>query len=237
MRILVFQHLDVEHPGVFREFWDALKYEQCVVELDAHEPIPALDGFDLLAVMGGPMDVWQEDQYPWLSQEKAAIRTWVREMERPYLGICLGHQLLADALGGDVGLMERPEVGLAKIELTPSGQTDAVFGGVGTSIETLQWHGAEVKRLPDGAVTLAANTACPVQAMRWGKWAYGVQCHVEVLSSTVTDWERIPEYRASLERTLRKEGAETLSRDVRTRLPAFRATAKRLNDNFIRSAF
>src|ERR1700722_1706418 len=78
MKILVFQHLDVEHPGVFRDFWNEQRFEQTVVELDEGEPIPNLDGFDLLAAMGGPMDVWQEYRHAWLLPEKAAIRKWVR---------------------------------------------------------------------------------------------------------------------------------------------------------------
>ncbi len=99
MNILIFQHLDIEHPGVFRDFWCDDQHRITTVELDAGHKIPSLDGFDLLAVMGGPQDVWQNDLYPWLEFEKAAIRRWVRDFGKPYLGICLGHQLLADALG------------------------------------------------------------------------------------------------------------------------------------------
>lgn len=231
MRILVFQHVDVEHPGVFREFWEAKGNTRHTVELDAGEPIPDLESFDLLAVMGGPMDVWQEEQHSWLVPEKAAIRRWVKDLARPYLGICLGHQLLAEALGGQVGLMVTPEVGLADIEFTPAGRSDPFLAGLGGSIETLQWHGAEVQRLPEGAQVLAANPACPVQAFRWGRHAYGVQCHIEITSSTVADWNGIPEYKATLEQVLGVQGAATLTEAATRRLPAFRATAQRLDDN------
>jgi GMP synthase-like glutamine amidotransferase len=95
----------------------------------------------------------------------------------------------------------------------------------------LQWHGAEVARLPDNAVTLAGNAACPIQAFRWGKWAYGFQYHTEITPSTVPDWQVIPEYKASLEAVLGAAGAAKLDSDVAVRLDDFRSAAQRLDDN------
>lgn len=234
MRILVLQHLDVEHPGIFREFWKADGHTWDVVELDVGEKIPPLEGYDLMVVMGGPMDVWQGDILPWLVLEKAAIRRWVKDMGRPYLGICLGHQLLADALGGKVVLMAKPEVGIADVMLTSVGKSDAILTDFPATVETFQWHGAEVSELPEGSEVLAGNTACPIQAFRWGEHAYGFQYHVEITETTVGDWERVPEYKASLEKALGAEGAAELGSIVAARLPAFRASAKRMHTNLFR---
>jgi GMP synthase-like glutamine amidotransferase len=231
MRILVFQHVPVEHPGVFRDFWSESGHHWDAIELDAGEPIPDLRRYGLLVVMGGPMDVWEEDAHSWLRPEKEAIRDWVMNLGRPFLGICLGHQLLAEALGGTVSPMVRPEVGLADIKLTPAGQRDPIFAGFATRVETFQWHGAEISRLPNGAEVLASNAACPVQAMRWGRHAYGFQYHMEITSTTVTDWELIPAYKASLERALGLEQASRLGENVTPKLSAFRQVARRLNDN------
>jgi GMP synthase-like glutamine amidotransferase len=233
MRILVFQHVDVEHPGTFREFWREAGFTWDTVELDMGETIPPLDRYDMLVVMGGAMDVWQEDQHPWLIAEKAAIRHWVKTLRRPYLGLCLGHQLLAEAVGGSVGLGAVSEVGPVPVALTKEGRADAFFAGLPSPLDTFQWHGAEVKTLPEGAVVLASNEACRVQAMRYGALAYGLQFHIEITASTVEDWGAIPEYKASLEATIGRENVPALVADTMARLPAYRATAKRINDNFL----
>jgi GMP synthase-like glutamine amidotransferase len=231
MRILVFQHIPVEHPGVFRQLWRENNHEWLAVELDAGQSIPDLTDFDLLVAMGGPMDVWQEDIHSWLAPEKAAIRYWVKDLGRPFLGICLGHQLLAAALNGVVGLMEQQEIGLGEVSLTEAGRRDPLFAGFAPSLEVFQWHGAEVSRIPDGAEILAVNSACPVQAFRYGPHAYGLQYHIEITGSTIAEWSNIPEYRAGLERTLGPNAATRLDETVTRRLPSFAAQARRLNDN------
>jgi GMP synthase-like glutamine amidotransferase len=232
MRILVFQHVPVEHPGYFRQLWRESGDEWHSVDLDAGQAIPDRDDFDLLVVMGGPMDVWQEELYPWLRAEKAAIREWVKDLGRPFLGICLGHQLLADALGGAVGLMQQPEIGIGDITFTEAGRKDPLFAGFGSALETFQWHGAEVSRLPEQAEILAENSLCAVQAFRYRAHAYGLQSHIEITASTVAEWNEIPEYRAGLERKLGVDAAARLDQAVMGRLASFQKGARRLNDNF-----
>jgi GMP synthase-like glutamine amidotransferase len=234
MRILVFQHLDIEHPGIFRDFLDADRIPWDVVELDAGDPIPDLDGYSALVVMGGPMDVWQEDQHPWLVPEKRAIRAAVLERRLPYLGLCLGHQLLGDALGGRVGKARAPEVGIMQVTLNSAGQADPLFAGIAPTTECLQWHGAAVLEPPPGATVLAHSPLCDVQAMRVGRHAYGIQFHVEVTAETVPQWSAVPVYKAALEKVLGAGAAETLALQTETRLPAFARDARTLYDNFMR---
>ncbi len=231
MKILVLQHLDVEHPGVFRDFFREDGFQWVPVELDQGEPIPDLEPFDMMMVMGGPQDVWQEDEHPWFKPEKAAIRRFVADMKRPYLGICLGHQLLADALGGRVepGV---PEVGALTVSQTEEGRRDPLFAGVPNPIEVLQWHGAAVTKLPPGAVQLARSDICEMQAFRFGEHAYGLQSHVEATPSTVADWAAIPEYKQALEKTLGPGMVDRLAADVDARLPTYTSVARTLYSNF-----
>jgi len=231
-RVLVFQHVDVEHSGIFREFLAEQGHAMEVVELDAGARIPPLDGFDALWVMGGPMDVWEEDEHPWLVAEKAAIREAVTLRGLPYLGFCLGHQLLGDALGGKVGRAAESEVGVMPIVCTAAGRASPFLRGLPATFEVLQWHGAEVSAAPPGAAVLASSTRCGVQAMAVGARAFSMQFHVEITATTVTDWAGIPAYAESLERQLGADGAAGLMQRSLQGMPAFNRYARQIYLNW-----
>jgi GMP synthase-like glutamine amidotransferase len=236
MRLLVFQHADVEHPGVLRDFLRADSIPWDTVELDRGAAIPALEDYDALMVLGGPMDVWQEDQYPWLTLEKSAIRQWVMERKAPFLGVCLGHQLLADALGGKVGLMSEPEIGVLEVKLTDAGRSAPLFEGMPVTFPVLQWHSAEISELPVNAVKLAESERCSIQAFRMGEKAYGIQYHVEQDECTVPEWGEIPEYRRTLEAMLGAAGQDRLAQATSKHMEAFGVAARILYRNFRRLA-
>jgi len=232
MRLLVFQHIDCEHPGRLRDFlakdgvvWDA-------VELDEGEPIPDLEPYDALWVMGGPMDVWETDDHPWLSLEKEAIRHWVLDLKKPFLGICLGHQLLADALGGRCAPLSPPEIGILDVDLTDAGRADPIFAGMPRRQKSLQWHGVEVTELPGDATVLASSPACRVQAMRVGDRAWSMQYHVEVEDDTVDNWSVIPAYRKALEQSLGEGAIDGLRSDAEREMAGFVENAGKLYKNF-----
>jgi GMP synthase-like glutamine amidotransferase len=233
MRILVLQHVGVEHPGILRDYFrrDGIAWD--TVELDQGEEIPPLEPYDMMLVMGGPQDVWQEAEHPWLVQEKAAIRRFVVDMKRSYLGICLGHQLLAVAIGGNVELAASAEVGVMPVAMTPAGRADPFFDRLSDPLTVLQWHSAEVTALPKGTEILASSDACQVQAFRYGPHAYGLQCHVEITQDTVPDWAAIPEYAAALEKMLGEGATQSLQEAVARQLPDFNRDAEILYRNFM----
>jgi GMP synthase-like glutamine amidotransferase len=230
--LLVFQHVRAEHPGILRDFLRADGIPWRAVELDAGERIPDLGDFSALVVMGGPMDVWEEDLHPWLRDEKAAIREAVVERGMPVLGVCLGHQLLAEALGGEVGRAARPEVGFLEVELTEAGRRSDFLAGLPERITPLQWHGAEVKRLPAGAEALASSPVSAVQAFAVGDRALGLQFHVEITPATVGEWAVIPAYAAALEATLGAGAVARLEREAAQRMAASNRAARVVYDNF-----
>lgn len=235
-RILVFQHTSYCHLGSLDALLAADGIAPTIVRFDKQEAIPALEPYDALIVLGGPMEVWEEDTCPWLIEEKVAIREWVRELDRPYLGICLGHQLLAEALGGKVGPARKPEVALLEISFNEAGQESGLFNGFGRSMRALQWHGSEVTALPRNGRVLGSSEGCPVAAMAVGPMAFGVQYHFEATPELTFGWATTPPSSNLFEKFSGADTAEEFQVQLKAAEPGLLVSSCRLYGNFMEIA-
>jgi len=228
MRFLVLQHINIEHPGIFLKFMKEDNIKIDTVELDENEKIPELDPYDAMIVMGGPMDTWQEEVYPWLKTEKEAINKFACINKKPFLGLCLGAQLLSEAVGGKVRKMKTPEIGVLKVSVT---NNNSIFKGLNNELKVLQWHSYEVYDLPSNTNLLASSPDCKVQAFSSDN-AFGLQFHVEQTNKTVPEWACVPEYKSALESTLGTNALEKFRNDVENNLKIFNNSAKTIYENF-----
>jgi GMP synthase (glutamine-hydrolysing) len=195
------------------------------VELDEGEPLPDRRAFDAIVAMGGPMSATDDHELPWLAAERLLIAESVRAGV-PFFGVCLGVQLLAAGLGARVYPGPEPEVGLLPVTVTEAALGDPVFAGLPRELVTLQWHG-DTFDLPEQAVRLAASPAYENQAFRYRR-AYGVQFHLEVSGQMAAEWAEVPEYAASLERTLGAAAAADFVRGIAERAEEMRGHGRAL---------
>ena len=228
MKFLVLQHINIEHPGIFLKFMKEDNIKIDTIELDENQKIPNLDPYDAMIVMGGPMDTWQEETYPWLRPEKDAIHKFAYINKKPYLGLCLGAQLLSEAVGGKVRKMKTPEIGVLKVSVLDD---QSLFKGLNKELKVLQWHSYEAHDLPNSTNLLASSSECKVQAFSFSR-AFGLQFHVEQTNKTVPEWACVPEYKLALEKTLGVNALEKFKRDVEQNLNVFNDSAKIIYENF-----
>lgn len=223
LSVLVFQHDPHDGPGYLGEALIRRGARLTTVRLDQGESVPNTALYNMLLVMGGGMNVYQEDKYPWLAEETEAIRQAV-ETGKAVLGVCLGGQLLAKALDAQVHLGAATEIGLISIALTEAGKADPLFESL-SQVEAVEWHDDSFD-IPAGAVALAQSEGCANQAFRFGPCAYGLQFHPEVSPLMLVEWIKgagdTPIDRSSFQRA------------VEAKAGALQTQADRLIDNFVR---
>lgn len=228
---LVLQHMNHDTPGRFLDYFIADGIQPKSVRLWEGQEIPPLKDFDLMFVLGGAMDVWELAENPWLKDEMEAIREWVVDRAKPYIGLCLGHQLLARALGGEVGLAQKGEVGVHEVTVNGAARGHRLFDGLSGTYKVMQWHHAEVKTPPSGAAVLASSSQTAVQAIAIDDHALGLQFHAEFSAQTVASWESLPNYVAALERELGAGAYAKVSAEAYPLMPQMGAMAGRIYDN------
>jgi len=182
---LALRHVAFEDVGVWAATLDAAGYDLAYVEVGLRPlPLDRIQACDLLIVLGAPIGVYETEAYPFLIEEIAAIGRRLAA-RRPTLGVCLGAQLMAAALGARVAPGPGKEIGYAPVELLSAAKASplAVIGG----LDVLHWHG-DAFDLPSGAERLAATTLCPNQAFRLGDWSLALQFHLEADPDAIESW-------------------------------------------------
>lgn len=231
-KAIVLQHMNHDHPGRFLDWFAEDGIVPVPVRVFEGQEIPSLADFDFMFVLGGAQDTWQEAEYPYLKAEKQAIREWVWDRAKPYFGVCLGHQLLATALGGEVALADKGEVGVFDVTLTDEGAASPLMAGIPATQKVMQWHHAEVKRVPQSGRVLAQSPRASVQSLAIDGHALSTQFHCEFSPQTVAGWSSMPSYIETLEKLQGAGAYDRLVRESYPLMPSMQRTTKIMWDNF-----
>jgi len=235
MKILILQHVESETPAYIKDLMIADGFDLTTVELDEGEKIPEkINQFDGIFCMGGPMDTWMTDEYPWLIEEKIKIKQFVIDLEKPFLGFCLGCQLLGEVVGGKVVKSDPPEIGILDIDMNKKKNEDQLFSEFPDKIKALQWHSYEVIGLEnnENITILGSSPTTKYQIFKYKNNAYGIQFHIEIKNNTVGDWGCIPEYKNALEESLGVGALDKLDKLASENMDDMNLHAKKLYKNF-----
>ena len=235
MKAIVLQHIKIEDPGYIKDLMLADGWNLTTIELEEGDKIPKnLNEFDAMLCMGGPMDTWMEKEFPWLIEEKLRIKEFVLDMEKPFLGFCLGCQLLGEVVGGQVVKSSIPEIGILDINFSKDKKQDKLFSSFPDKIKALQWHSYEVKNIEKNknVTLLASSPSTKYQIFKYKKHAYGIQFHIEVKDNTVGDWGCVPEYKSALETQLGKGALEKFDKEAKTNMAAMNKYSSIVYKNF-----
>ena len=208
MNVLIIKHVDIEGPGLIEYCLRQRKISYQILCLGTDDLLPKPDGFTHIVLLGGPMNVYEEDHYPFLRTEDLFIKEAIQRGKH-ILGICLGAQLIAKALGAKVTKAPVTEIGWYDMSLTEEGSTDPLFASLPKTFRVFQWH-EDTFEIPKWGKLLATATTVPNQAFRYGDNAYGLQFHLEVTTEMIQEWmgeygEEAPSLKVETLTTIEKE--------------------------------
>tara|TARA_X000000368_G_scaffold126774_1_gene99589 strand:- start:4285 stop:5013 length:729 start_codon:yes stop_codon:yes gene_type:complete len=235
MNIIILQHIKIEDPGYIKDLMIEDGVNLTTIELDEGEKIPRdLSKFDGMFCMGGPMDTWMEKKYPWLIEEKKRIKEFVVDLKKPYLGFCLGCQLLGEVIGGKVIKSKPAEIGIMDINFSKKKDNDILFSQFPNKIKSLQWHSYEVEDIDNNndVTLLASSPITKYQIFKYKSHAYGIQFHIEIKDTTVNEWGCVPEYKSALEEQLGEGALEKFNKAAEDNMKDMNNYSEILYSNF-----
>ncbi|GJQ58377.1 MAG: type 1 glutamine amidotransferase [Candidatus Scalindua sp. AMX11] len=231
MTVIIIKHIDIEGPGTIGEFLYEKGVPCKIIDVSAGEPLPkSLEGVSGAIVLGGPMNVYEEDKYPFLRKEDIFLKE-VFQKGLPTLGFCLGAQLIAKAKGAKVTQNPVKEIGWFTVSLDREVLPDPLFQGFPVTFDVFQWHG-DTFEIPDKATRLAGSTLCPNQAFRADGNVYGLQFHIEVTDEMIQQW--IDAYREEIDSLKGFVDPEKIVSDSRLKADNYRKHARIFASNFLK---
>lgn len=195
MSVLICKNITTEGPGTIEDYLKAKKMPYTIIDLSVGEDIPDTEKYNVLILMGGPMSVNEDDRYPYIKNEMVLAKDFIADNKK-VLGVCLGAQIIAKALGARVYKGVEKEIGWFDIELTDAGIRDHLMrklavhpqaGDIWKRFKVFHWH-EETFDIPGGAVRLAKSDIYPNQSLRYGDNAYAFQFHIEATKDMIYDW-------------------------------------------------
>ncbi len=232
-RILVVLNISDDPTGYVGEILAEHGIMCDVVDASLHA-IPDPTAYDAMIVFGGPQNANEEEKYPYFVQEMDALHTAVMQ-EIPVLGICLGAQLLARALGGTVKKHTLTEIGFSEVQSTDAGKHDPLYAGLSGRQLVYQWH-EDTFSIPPNTVHLATSEKTPNQAFRYGRTTYGLQYHIELTPEMLDVWLHEPSLKEQIVATLGVEEYERIIYERPQYFAAYQYQARVMFENFLRIA-
>ena len=235
MEVIVLQHIKIEDPGYIKDLMIEDGVKLTTIELDEGDRIPNdIEKFDAMFCMGGPMDTWMEKDYQWLIDEKKRIKEFVVDLKKPYLGFCLGCQLLGEVIGGKVVKSNNSEIGMLNVDFSENKKNDLLFSKFPEKITSLQWHSYEVRNLEsnENVTLIASSPETKYQIFKYQNHAYGIQFHIEVKDTTVNEWGCVPEYKSALEKELGPDALQKFDSEAQANMEKMNNYSKILYSKF-----
>ena len=183
MKIHCLAHVPFEDAANIGDWAELRGHSLTYTHLYRDESLPTMESFDMLAFMGGPMNIYEHEQYPWLVTEKEFLHKAIGAGKK-VIGVCLGAQIIADVLGGSVTANTHKEIGWHPIELTPQAKQSNIVTSLPKEMMVFHWHG-DTFSIPPGAIHLASSTACTNQAFQYGEHVLGLQFHLEYSQDSI----------------------------------------------------